>query len=385
MIDTILYFLPAIPGNVIIFFPSYGYLNECVTSWEQQGKLNSMRSIKDVYKEESRMTNTQFGDIVMHLRKAIYERGAVLLAVCRGKASEGIDFSDAMCRCVMITGIPYPTLTDLKVQMRRKYLDERSAQQQVFNERVRLAASRGKDVRECVGNDLPLASFLCYDSQPFTGNDWYTISAHRAVNQSIGRVIRHKNDFGIILLMDERFGSTANMRYLSHWMQPFCRPMKSCCIGMESYLHLADLLSDIEQFFLANSQGYVLPPQPKGTEQRNEEIKTLDQKLNISQEDAKPKVRAKPSLKSGLFGKIHAVRQKNEGQSMSRSQSLTKEQEEEKQRKEEEIRKREERRKLFYSRLKVSQEEDIMLAKPPEKGIKRFFHNSNSSSKRLHI
>ena len=107
--------------------------------------------------------------------------------------------------------------------------------------------------------------------------------------------------------------------------------------------------------------------------------------MNISQEDAKPKVRAKPSLKSGLFGKIHAVRQKNEGQSMSRSQSLTKEQEEEKQRKEEEIRKREERRKLFRSRLKVSQEEDIMLAKPPEKGIKRFFHNSNSSSKRLHI
>ena len=228
IIDTILYFLPSIPGNVIIFFPSYSYLSECYTSWEHQGKLESLRSVKEVYREESKMTNAQFSEVVKLLQKAIYERGAVLLAVCRGKASEGIDFSDAMCRCVIITGIPFPTLTDLKVKMRRQYLDERNAQQRVFNERVRLAALRGQDVRSSVGNDLPLASFACLDMQPFSGNDWYTISAHRAVNQSIGRVIRHKNDFGVILLMDERFGSRDSERYLSRWMQPFYRRMTSC-------------------------------------------------------------------------------------------------------------------------------------------------------------
>ncbi|CBK24771.2 uncharacterized protein [Blastocystis hominis] len=203
IIDTILFFLPSIPGNVIIFFPSYSYLNECYASWEQQGKLDSLRSVKPVYREESKMTNAQFGEVVKFLQKAVYERGAVLLAVCRGKASEGIDFSDAMCRCVIITGIPYPTLTDRKVIMRRQYLDERNAQQRAFNER------------------------------PFSGNDWYTISAYRAVNQSIGRVIRHKNDFGVILLMDERFGSRDSERYLSRWMQPFYRRMQSCRCGGE--------------------------------------------------------------------------------------------------------------------------------------------------------
>ena len=34
--------------------------------------------------------------------------GAVLMGVCRGKLSEGIDFSDDAARCVIVFGIPYP-------------------------------------------------------------------------------------------------------------------------------------------------------------------------------------------------------------------------------------------------------------------------------------
>ncbi len=42
---------------------------------------------------------------------SIYEdqkKGAVLLAVCRGRISEGLDFSDNAARMVIIVGIPYP-------------------------------------------------------------------------------------------------------------------------------------------------------------------------------------------------------------------------------------------------------------------------------------
>jgi hypothetical protein len=38
----------------------------------------------------------------------------------------------------------------------------------------------------------------------FNGQMWYFQSASRAVNQCLGRVIRHCNDWGAIFLLDER-------------------------------------------------------------------------------------------------------------------------------------------------------------------------------------
>lgn len=43
-------------------------------------------------------------------------RGACLLAVCRGKVSEGLDFADSRARLVLLTGIPYAPAMDPKVR-----------------------------------------------------------------------------------------------------------------------------------------------------------------------------------------------------------------------------------------------------------------------------
>lgn len=42
-------------------------------------------------------------------------RGAIFFAVCRGKVSEGLDFSDRAGRAVVITGLPFPMFVDPKV------------------------------------------------------------------------------------------------------------------------------------------------------------------------------------------------------------------------------------------------------------------------------
>jgi glycerate kinase len=34
--------------------------------------------------------------------------GAILMGVCRGRISEGLDFSDNAARCVIVIGVPYP-------------------------------------------------------------------------------------------------------------------------------------------------------------------------------------------------------------------------------------------------------------------------------------
>lgn len=41
-------------------------------------------------------------------------------------------------------------------------------------------------------------------SEILTGEDWYSQQASRAVNQAIGRVIRHRHDYGAIIFCDER-------------------------------------------------------------------------------------------------------------------------------------------------------------------------------------
>ena len=43
-------------------------------------------------------------------------RGAVFFAVCRGKVSEGLDFSDRAGRAVVITGLPYAMQRDPKAR-----------------------------------------------------------------------------------------------------------------------------------------------------------------------------------------------------------------------------------------------------------------------------
>ena len=56
---------------------------------------------------------SSYKKVIQSYYQDIYEqRGAVIFAVCRGKISEGLDFSDDAARCVILVGIPYPTFFD---------------------------------------------------------------------------------------------------------------------------------------------------------------------------------------------------------------------------------------------------------------------------------
>ncbi len=68
------------------------------------------------------------------------------MGVCRGRISEGLDFSDNAARMVIIVGIPFPQMYDAKVILKRNYLDTKN----------KIQANRGDS----------LLSTL-------TGRDWY--------------------------------------------------------------------------------------------------------------------------------------------------------------------------------------------------------------------
>ena len=100
------------------------------------------------------------------------------MGVCRGRISEGLDFSDNAARCVIMVGIPYPQMVDPRVVLKKDFLDKKVSQWR----------SNGPDQHQCL-----------------SGKDWYGQQATRAVNQAIGRVIRHVQDYGSIILIDERY------------------------------------------------------------------------------------------------------------------------------------------------------------------------------------
>ena len=54
------------------------------------------------------------------------KNGAILLAVCRGKISEGTDFCDNMARAVIIVGIPFPAFKSKRVVLKKHYMDNKA-------------------------------------------------------------------------------------------------------------------------------------------------------------------------------------------------------------------------------------------------------------------
>ncbi|KAJ3053910.1 Regulator of telomere elongation helicase 1 [Rhizophlyctis rosea] len=80
---------------------------------------------------------------------------------------------------------------DPKVKLKKQYLDDMHSSRRAF---------RGQ-------------------FQTLSGHDWYRQQAARAVNQAIGRVIRHRRDYGAILLCDERFGTPSSINQLPVWKQ----------------------------------------------------------------------------------------------------------------------------------------------------------------------
>jgi Rad3-related DNA helicase len=185
-----------VPGGMLVFFPSYVTLNECITCWKNTREGDSslwdiLNGHKPIFMEpkESFLLSKSFKDYEAAIDGNPIG-GAIYLAVCRGKASEGIDFSNKYGRAVLITGLPYPPHQDAKVRLKMEFLDD--------------LAKRVKSTNPSL--------------IPLTGAEWYNQQSSRAVNQAVGRVLRSRYDYGAIILADERFATQKEQ--LSKWLRP---------------------------------------------------------------------------------------------------------------------------------------------------------------------
>jgi regulator of telomere elongation helicase 1 len=65
------------------------------------------------------------------------------------------------------------------------------------------------------------------------GQVWYNQQAYRAINQAVGRVIRHKDDYGAVILCDERFSQPQSISQLPGWMRSHVKKISDCNVSLD--------------------------------------------------------------------------------------------------------------------------------------------------------
>lgn len=228
-----------VPDGVVVFFPSYGYLDEVVKVWmSKDGSVPSiwdrLQTKKAVFRETRGASSDDvlaaYSKAILDPAKDTKQTGALLLSVVGGKMSEGINFADRLGRCVVIVGLPFPNMHSPDWKARMEYIEASET----------AAGSLDSDVEDGVGTasgSLGKGSLGKERARAF-----YENACMRAVNQSIGRAIRHRNDYAAIVLCDHRFASPRIRSKLPGWI-------RGGMVAGSEEKGLAGMLGTMGQFF----------------------------------------------------------------------------------------------------------------------------------------
>lgn len=166
-----------IPNGLVVFFTSYSSKQLMLDIWRIHGIGFGN---KTVFEEQESMSDGIESMLSLY-KESAKSKGSILFAVMNGRLGEGINFSDESGRGVIVIGIPYPNIyASESIKARKKFIEDSH--------------------EECLYLD--------------------DISM-RSVNQTIGRVIRHQNDYAVIILLDSRYSQAKLQERLPTWMREF--------------------------------------------------------------------------------------------------------------------------------------------------------------------
>ncbi|KKZ66432.1 chromosome transmission fidelity protein 1 [[Emmonsia] crescens] len=203
-----------IPDGVVVFFPSYDYLNKILVTWKKlvpntrSNIIDSIERCKAVFHEsQDKAKNTE--ELLQGYSSAINSGsggGALLLSVMGGKLSEGINFSDKLGRGVIVVGLPFPNIRSAIWQAKIQHVEHKayeSSSSSIDQDQ------KGQGVSEQSRKLKAKAA----------GREFYENACMRTVNQCIGRAIRHQDDYAAILMMDRRYCSPRIQNKLPNWIR----------------------------------------------------------------------------------------------------------------------------------------------------------------------
>ncbi|OEL34579.1 putative ATP-dependent DNA helicase DDX11 [Dichanthelium oligosanthes] len=240
-----------VPEGIVMFFSSYDYERRVYDAWTTAGTISKICKKKHIFREPR---NSADVEAVFHKYKETIQscsknsqdtgvNGALLLAVVGGKISEGINFSDGMGRCVIMVGLPYPSPSDVELIETIKHIETISSSFLVGDDK---ASGRKYDD----GCELqPDYDILRKCSKG--GREYYENLCMKAVNQSIGRAIRHINDYAAMLLVDSRYAQASSIKSFSCPTDKLPQWIKARLSCAQNYGEVHRLL---HQFFKFNKQ-----------------------------------------------------------------------------------------------------------------------------------
>ncbi|KAJ8756103.1 hypothetical protein K2173_024650 [Erythroxylum novogranatense] len=246
-----------VPEGIVVFFSSFEYETQVYNLWKTSGILERIMKKKRIFREPRKTNDTEL--ILKEYKETIdglslsgedgaQHRGAVLLAVVGGKISEGINFSDGMGRCIVMVGLPYPNPSDVELMERVKYIDSLGQSNLTKNNQISVT-------NEYYNGDTQSAFSILRNCRR-RGKEYYENLCMKAVNQSIGRAIRHINDYAAILLVDKRYAFDSLQRSLSHPTNKLPQWIKDSFVSAsDSYGQVHRLL---HQFFKFNQKKHCL-------------------------------------------------------------------------------------------------------------------------------
>lgn len=168
---------------------------------------------------ESRESAGSSEDLLQEYTSAIEsDSGALLLSVVNGKLSEGINFSDRLGRGVLVIGLPFPNIRSAVWQAKLQYLEQKTYQQTSGSEASRQSTAKA------------------------AGRDFYENACMRAVNQCIGRAIRHRNDYAAIVMIDGRYNKPHIQGKLPAWI-------RQSMVGSPAPRLAGTIVNDLSRFF----------------------------------------------------------------------------------------------------------------------------------------
>ncbi len=163
--SLLLEFSKITPDGIVVFFPSYLYMELIISTWQGMGTLDEIWKYKLILVETPDAQETSLA-LETYRTACCNGRGAILLCVARGKVSEGIDFDHHYGRTVLCMGVPFQYTESRILKARLEFLRETYR------------------IRE---------------------NDFLSFDAMRHAAQCLGRVLRGKDDYGVMVLADRRF------------------------------------------------------------------------------------------------------------------------------------------------------------------------------------